>query len=82
MFDRKGTETGARLVDFRQRMEGAGMNSGHTLKLLRASVDMIEKDRRIAELEQELADLKRLIGLRRLADDLRQDALNEAADGY
>jgi|HubBroStandDraft_4_1064222.scaffolds.fasta_scaffold910805_2 hypothetical protein len=58
------------------------MTPGHTLKLLQASVDMIEKDRRIAELEQELADLKRLIGLRRLADDLRQDALNEAADGY
>jgi hypothetical protein len=58
------------------------MTPGHTLKLLQGSVDMIEKDRRIAELEQELADLKRLIGLRRLADDLRQDALNEAADGY
>jgi hypothetical protein len=58
------------------------MTPGHTLKLLQASVDMIEKDRRIAELEQELADLKRLVGLRRLADDLRQDALNEAADGY
>jgi hypothetical protein len=58
------------------------MTPGHTLKLLQASVDMIEKDRRIAELEQELADLKRLIGLRRQADDLRQDALNEAADGY
>jgi hypothetical protein len=58
------------------------MTPGHTLKLLQASVDLIEKDRRIAELEQELADLKRLIGLRRLADDLRQDALNEAADGY
>ena len=58
------------------------MTPGHTLKLLQASVDLIEKDRRIAELEQELADLRRLLGLRRLADDLRQDALNEAADGY
>jgi hypothetical protein len=57
------------------------MTPGHTLKLLQASVDLIEKDRRIADLERQILSLKRLLGLRRLAEDLKMDAVNAAASG-
>jgi hypothetical protein len=35
----------------------------------------------IRELKAEVAKLKRLLGLRRLAEDLKMDAVNAAADG-
>jgi hypothetical protein len=57
------------------------MNPSHTLKLLQASVNLIEKDQRIADLERQILSLKRLLGLRRLAEDLKMDAVNAAADG-
>src|SRR5271155_3768779 len=50
--------------------EGANqMTPGHTLKLLQASIKLIEKDQRIADLERQTLSLKRLLGLRRLAED-------------
>jgi hypothetical protein len=55
------------------------MTPGHTLRLLQASVDLIEKDQRIADLERQILSLKRLLGLRRLMDDLKTDEANLAA---
>jgi hypothetical protein len=57
------------------------MTPGHTLKLLHASIELIEKDQRIADLERQILSLKRLLGLRRLAEDLKMDAVNAAASG-
>jgi hypothetical protein len=57
------------------------MTPTHTLKLLHASIELIEKDQRIADLERQILSLKRLLGLRRLAEDLKMDAVNAAASG-
>jgi len=54
------------------------MNPSHTVRLLQASCDLIEKDQRIADLERQILSLKRLLGLRRLAEDLKMDEINAA----
>jgi hypothetical protein len=73
-----GGARGTRLRSSRLLTE---MTPDHTLKLLQASCDLIEKDQRIADLERQILSLKRLLGLRRLAEDLKMDAVNAAASG-